>query len=590
MTISDKIKKLPEDIVVGFLFAATTTFVSLFILPILPSTAVLVALVIGVVLLIITGKKIYKLMREMDAREYVVKMSTKGSNCKENRGWVSYVSKILSASEALRNFLDEVAQTPPLQVIQESAQDYDLKSFLRADALACFERLGYSIRNLRNPEGVGLAILIYTLDTDDFSNLKRLSYDRENAMGLALRLSEIFLNNNTRVPYEALDDPATSLLFVSLFKSVDQLWPEYNFVQRYSVLLYRWASLVAKADGVVTDQERQVLESIMHIAEPSTDSGMNHSEIDVHASDVGNAVNAVRGFQKATHSPSVELMPEDGGVGYMPLESLLGSLDDLIGLEPVKKEVHDLVNYIQIVQRRKETGLKTAPISYHCVFTGNPGTGKTTVARILAGIYRALGVIKKGHLVETDRSGMVAEYLGQTAVKTNKLIDKALDGVLFIDEAYSLIARDGPQDPYGREAVDTLLRRMENDRDRLVVIVAGYPDEMKLFIDSNPGLQSRFNRYIRFPDYSAEELARIFLLLAEKSQYDCNEEVRNSLAQIMEYAISQNDENFGNGRYVRNLFEKAIQRQAVRLSGVAPLTSEMLSELTLHDLGFAYED
>ena len=199
-----------------------------------------------------------------------------------------------------------------------------------------------------------------------------------------------------------------------------------------------------------------------------------------------------------------------------------------------------------------------------------------------------MGIVKKGHLVETDRSGLVAEYVGQTAVKTNKIIDSALDGVLFIDEAYTLV--QGGERDYGGEAIATLLKRMEDDRDRLVVILAGYTDEMRKFIDSNPGLQSRFSRNIQFPDYTADDLAKIFLLTAEKSQYVCDNDVKASLEQIMELAVSKKDRNFGNGRFVRNLFEKAIQRQAVRLSSVAPVTAEMLSELTLHDLGFAYED
>ena len=210
------------------------------------------------------------------------------------------------------------------------------------------------------------------------------------------------------------------------------------------------------------------------------------------------------------------------------------------------------------------------------------------MARILADIYREMGVVKRGHLVETDRSGLIAEYVGQTAVKTNKIIDSALDGVLFIDEAYTLV--QGGDHDYGGEAIATLLKRMEDDRDRLVVILAGYSDEMKAFINANPGLQSRFRRYIHFPDYSASELAEIFLLTAEKSQYVCDRDVVASLRQIMERAVAEKDKNFGNGRFVRNLFESSIQRQAARLSTVAPLTAEMLSELTLHDLGFAYED
>ena len=513
---------------------------------------------------------------------------------KQPNKWDAYVDDLLSAAKALIRLLHDlnddghfsselmssefdfldVLGHEPLFAIQNR-----LVVIAYLDGRNCFEKLGHSLQDLNNLEGLGFGIFLVLLIMKEFDESNFYNrYTRTQITDLTQKFDKFF----SGLPLGGVQKDV--LVFDLVFGNCQS---GHKWTQQYTSLLYRWASLVAKADGVVTDQERLVLESIMRIAEPSADSGMNHSGIDVLASD---ARNAVRGFQKATHSPSVELMRDDGGVGCVSLESLLRSLDDLIGLEPVKKEVHNLVNYIQIVQRRKEAGLKTAPISSHCVFTGNPGTGKTTVARILAGIYRALGVIKKGHLVETDRAGLVAEFLGQTAVKTNKLVDKALDGVLFIDEAYSLIARDGgPQDPYGREAVDTLLRRMENDRDRLVVIVAGYPDEMKQFIDSNPGLQSRFNRYIGFPDYSAEELARIFLLHAEESQYDCNEEVRNSLVQIMEYAISQNDENFGNGRYVRNLFEKSIQRQAVRLSGVAPLTSEMLSELTLHDLGFSYE-
>lgn len=181
-------------------------------------------------------------------------------------------------------------------------------------------------------------------------------------------------------------------------------------------------------------------------------------------------------------------------------------LDDLIGLNLVKEEIATLVNYIKMKQMRDEMSLKSPDVSYHCVFLGNPGTGKTTVARIIADIYRELGILKRGHLVETDRSGLVAEYVGQTAVKTNQMIDKALDGVLFIDEAYSLV--QGSSEDYGSEAIATLLKRMEDDRDRLVVILAGYTNEMEVFINSNPGLRSRFNRYIHFEDYSAEELLR----------------------------------------------------------------------------------
>lgn len=257
-------------------------------------------------------------------------------------------------------------------------------------------------------------------------------------------------------------------------------------------------------------------------------------------------------------------------------------LDSLIGLASVKKEVQTLTNFIKIQQKREEQGLKSSSLSYHCVFTGNPGTGKTTVARIVAGIYKELGVLKKGHLVETDRAGLVAEYVGQTAVKTNKIIDSALDGVLFIDEAYSLVG--GGESDYGKEAIATLLKRMEDDRDRLVVILAGYTEDMKRFIDSNPGLQSRFNRYIEFPDYSAEELLQIFEVNMCKYDYHFGDGAKEVLRQYLENAVANKDANFGNGRFVRNVFEKALERQANRLAAESNLTTERLSAIEKEDI------
>ena len=258
-------------------------------------------------------------------------------------------------------------------------------------------------------------------------------------------------------------------------------------------------------------------------------------------------------------------------------------LDELIGLKEVKDEVRDLANFVKVQKMREEQGLKVPKISYHLVFTGSPGTGKTTVARIVARIYKDLGVLKKGHTVETDRSGLVAEYVGQTAVKTNAIIDSALNGVLFIDEAYALVPEQAGND-YGQEAISTLLKRMEDDRDKLVVIIAGYTNEMKRFINSNPGLQSRFNRYINFPDYSASELFQIYELHAKKNQYQLNPEAAEFLRARLEYVVAHKDRNFGNGRYSRNLFEKSIQNQANRLSNESNPTSEMLSEITKEDV------
>lgn len=260
-------------------------------------------------------------------------------------------------------------------------------------------------------------------------------------------------------------------------------------------------------------------------------------------------------------------------------------LDELIGLEDVKEEVRSLANFVKVQKMRQEKGLKTPKMSYHLVFTGSPGTGKTTVARIVARIYKDLGILKRGHTVETDRSGLVAEYMGQTAVKTNALVDSALNGVLFIDEAYALVPDASYSGgDYGQEAISTLLKRMEDDRDRLVVIIAGYPKEMQRFIDSNPGLKSRFNRYINFPDYTAEELYRIYLMYAKKNEYTLNQEAGVYLREQLEDVVEHKTHNFGNARYVRNIFEKSIQRQANRISRMKSPKDNDLTEIKKEDL------
>jgi SpoVK/Ycf46/Vps4 family AAA+-type ATPase len=259
----------------------------------------------------------------------------------------------------------------------------------------------------------------------------------------------------------------------------------------------------------------------------------------------------------------------------------MAELNSLIGLAKVKEEVESLRNLIKIQTMRARQGLPNTNMSYHMVFTGNPGTGKTTVARIVAEIYKEIGILKKGHLVETDRAGLVAEYVGQTAPKTNAKIDEALDGVLFIDEAYTLV---GGENDYGAEAIATLLKRMEDDRDRLVVILAGYTNEIKGFIDSNPGLQSRFNRYIQFDDYSADELLDILRLNLKKSRYKIKRDAFEWMHNYIKKKVVVKDEKFGNARFIRNAFEKIIQRQADRLARQKTITDEELTVITLEDV------
>ncbi len=265
------------------------------------------------------------------------------------------------------------------------------------------------------------------------------------------------------------------------------------------------------------------------------------------------------------------------------LEELLEELNELIGLESVKKDVNTLIHMQEIKKLRKERGLKEIPVSNHLVFYGNPGTGKTTVARLLAQIYHVMGILSKGQFIETDRSGLVAGYVGQTALKVQEVAQKALGGVLFIDEAYSLTRSDSGND-YGAEAVDTLLKFMEDHRDDFIVIVAGYPELMAEFIDSNPGLRSRFNKYINFEDYDDIELLEIFKLMCKHSGYIPTEEVIKHCAYTFEKKYQNRGKNFANAREIRNFFETAMMNQADRLFEIKEPTNEQLSTLELADV------
>ena len=264
------------------------------------------------------------------------------------------------------------------------------------------------------------------------------------------------------------------------------------------------------------------------------------------------------------------------------IEDLKKELHGYIGLDLIKDEVDSLINWIGICKARKEHGLPTPDLALHMVFSGNPGTGKTMIARLMARIYKSLGVLSKGQLVEVDRSGLVAGYVGPTAIKTSEVIEKAMGGVLFIDEAYALTNR-GPTD-FGQEAVDTILKAMEDHRDDLIVIVAGYTELMREFVHSNPGLESRFNRFMHFPDYTVDEMTAIFRMRCEKSGYALEDAAEAPLRDILERE-SRNVETFGNARGVRNLFEKAIAAQADRLAQSSePLTKETLMTLKAEDI------
>ena len=272
--------------------------------------------------------------------------------------------------------------------------------------------------------------------------------------------------------------------------------------------------------------------------------------------------------------PSVPQQPE---AAPKTVEELLGELDGLVGLVDVKAEIHRQAAVLRVEGLRKEAGLVSPTITRHLIFNGNPGTGKTTVARLVAGIYRALGLLTKGQLVEVDRSELVAGFLGQTAIKTAEVVKSAIGGVLFIDEAYSLAG-----DQYGTEAIDTLVKEMEDKRDDLVVIVAGYPVPMAIFIAQNPGLESRFRTTIDFPDYTDDELVRIFEVMATDAEYDAAQPVLDRLTEILDGV--QRGPTFGNARYVRNMLEAAIGRHAWRLRDVEKPSVEQLRTLIADDL------
>ena len=265
------------------------------------------------------------------------------------------------------------------------------------------------------------------------------------------------------------------------------------------------------------------------------------------------------------------------------LEELLAELDGLCGLDKVKEDVKGLINLVKVRKLRQEAGLPVPPMSLHLVFMGNPGTGKTTVARLLAKIYHAVGVLSKGQLVEVDRSGLVAGFVGQTALKTQEAVDKALGGVLFIDEAYALANQDNAND-FGREAIEVLLKGMEDHRDDLIVIVAGYTDLMGDFIHANPGLESRFNKYFYFEDYDGKQLAEIFRSVCKKNGYTLDEATDQAAAEAFQVMYDRRDENFGNARDVRNVFEAAVARQANRVAAMDAPQMEDLMALTVADL------
>lgn len=266
------------------------------------------------------------------------------------------------------------------------------------------------------------------------------------------------------------------------------------------------------------------------------------------------------------------------------IDDLLAELDSYIGLGEVKKEVKNLINMAKVYKLRQSNDLPNADVSLHMVFSGNPGTGKTMIARFMARVYHSLDILSVGKLIEVDRSGLVAGYIGQTAIKTAKVLESAKGSVLFIDEAYTLSSKS--ENDFGPEAIDTILKAMEDNRDDLVVIVAGYIELMEEFINSNPGLRSRFNKYVDFADYTAEEMFNIFLFNCKKAFYVVDEDAQEILKDYFK-AVSDEAGEFGNARGVRNVFEKILTEQANRIAALDEVTRDILMQITKEDVNLA---
>lgn len=329
-----------------------------------------------------------------------------------------------------------------------------------------------------------------------------------------------------------------------------------DFGQHARTMYFRFANAFVKADSKVTAQEVEALEKLKNLFYP--------------ANDVTN--------ETPTETPVLKSNKEEKS---RSLDELLTVLNGLVGLDDVKKDVQEMVNFLKIQQLRASKGMNITPTSKHLVFYGNPGTGKTTIARLLSEIYKELGVISKGHLVETDRAGLVAGYVGQTALKVHEVVNKALGGILFIDEAYAL---NGEGQDFGSEAIDTLLKLMEDNRDDLIVIVAGYTGKMSKFLATNPGLKSRFNKYLSFNDYSPEQLQKIFVRLCDNGSFNLTDEAEQKLLGIFKILYEVKDETFGNARLARNLFEHTVNNQANRIIALTDITEELLSTIEVVDI------
>ncbi|TWU49712.1 AAA family ATPase [Rubripirellula reticaptiva] len=394
-----------------------------------------------------------------------------------------------------------------------------------------------------------------------------------------------FQGSELREAATGLFQQADLLTWESLVAPFVRYPPLADSKAQIETIVMRLANLVAKCDGNTMPEESVAL----HLLQREIDAALYPAN---PASTLASLPSSPKSSGGRATAQAFEQEHAQAGSPAPPeplvdrderLRTAMAELETLIGLSSVKSRVKSYTNFLKLQQQRRGKGLSTMPISLHMTFVGNPGTGKTTVARIVGQILGALGTLRSGHVVETDRSGLVAEYAGQTATKTNKLCDSALGGVLFIDEAYALLDSSG-DDAYGREAIQTLLKRMEDNRDNLAVILAGYGDEMDKMIQSNPGLSSRINTKVEFDDYEPVEMGRIFESMSRSNDYELPAAARHRLLVGLDRLYQSRDRHFGNGRLVRNAFEDSVRRLADRIADVSDLSDDLLTRLTAADI------
>ncbi|MBW4465785.1 MAG: AAA family ATPase [Pegethrix bostrychoides GSE-TBD4-15B] len=426
------------------------------------------------------------------------------------------------------------------------------------------------------------AMLNAAFNAWDFSDADRLKYQK---ISLQILLDITKGQQGDASQLEQLWLPAV-LNQYDQEKSSSYLNPSVNAI-------YKFAQSVVKSDGAITMQEMEALSQVWQLLH-------HYPKISRYQDGLAQVAPIALPTESTNVAPVSPSTPAPIAPSPAPtepvaaldktaeelaqiLEQAMAELNDLVGMDNIKAEIKTLANFLKVQKIRQDRGLATTSVSLHSVFCGPPGTGKTTIARLISRIFQGLGFLQKGHLIETDRAGMVAGYIGQTAKRVDELVTSALDGVLFIDEAYALVPSDAGRD-FGQEAIDILLKRMEDYRDRLVVIVAGYTDEMSEFIESNPGLKSRFNRYFYFNDYEPEELLAIFEKFCAKSHFKLTDATRYRLKEVFTSLYNNRDRTFGNARIVRNLFEKSIERQANRLAVLSDFTDEVLTTLLPEDI------